>query len=559
MGQNLKKQFLVVSRNIYHTIQTWISYRPRTILFLLLFFFFIQGYSSSYLNSVTGDEFAHFPAGLFYWKTGNFEVYCQNPPLIKLIASFPLLFSDSNLPKRFMGRWGLGKGFMILNKDIYHLLFVRGRTMILLLTILMTWLLFIFASDIFGVRAAIFSVFLLTFSPNIMAYSYLITTDIGASFGILLALYVLWKYLHHSSYKMAVLCGIAFGIAQLTKFSSLILLPAFPILIGLYEVSEEKKIKVTKILSGMIIILLVGVLVINTGYLFHGAFTPMHDYSFHSHGFKAMQSFCPEWLPVPLPKDYMIGLDRQKFESDERPVKAYLFGRLSSKGWWYYYPVAFLFKTPIPILVIFLWVIWLNIIRVVNGKKDFFFIYIMTFIAIYFFFFSISVINLGIRYLLPIYPLILLLSGYLFEKLNHKKIISIAVLSIWLIMNMVMIYPHHLSFYNECAGGPDNGYRFLADSNIDWGQDLIFLKRYMQKHQLDFVYLSHFGLVDPAVYGIQYKSIPSRPTNGTIAISINHLLGIFGWKKDKHSIEWLKNYKSYDKAGHSILIYKITD
>jgi len=557
--KNWKERTWVFFKGILDKIQHWSVERPKTILFILLFLFFIQGYSSSFFNSVTGDEFAHFPAGLFYWKTGNFEVYCQNPPLVKLLASLPLLISPAVLPKRFIGRWGLGYGFMVLNKEIYHLLFVKGRVMILLLAFMMGWLLFCFASEVFGTKAALFSVFLWTFSPNIMGHSYLVTTDIGASFGVLLALYCLWKYLKNPSYKMALLCGMAFGIAQLTKFSLLILIPAFPILMGLYYIFNKKRMHVRKMSFAIIIIFLAGILMINMVYLFHGSFRHMRDYSFRSRLFKNIQSFCPGWLPLPFPKDYIIGIDTQKYESDKRPVKAYLFGRLSSKGWWYYYIVAFLLKTPIPILIIFFWVICINISKLINGKKDYFFIYILTFIAIYFLFFSASVINLGIRYLLPIYPLILLISGYIFENMNKKKVMLVAILSLWLIINMVMIYPNHLSFYNEFAGGPNNGYKFLADSNIDWGQDLISLKGYMQKHHLDFVYLSHFGLVEPTVYGIKYRPLTSHPINGTIAVSVNHLLGIWGWNKTQKSFKWLEDYKLHDKAGYSIFIYKIKD
>jgi len=173
------------------------------------------------------------------------------------------------------------------------------------------------------------------------------------------------------------------------------------------------------------------------------------------------------------------------------------------------------------------------------------------------FFFSSSVINLGIRYILPIYPLIFLLCGYVLKGISSKGKILLFGLLVWLIINTLLIYPHHLSFFNEFAGGPTQGYKYLADSNIDWGQDLIFLKQYLVKHNIDFIYLSHFGLVEPAVYGIDYKPLPPYPILGTVAISVNHLLGISAWKKIGESFKWLRELEPDDRVGYSILIYKI--
>jgi 4-amino-4-deoxy-L-arabinose transferase-like glycosyltransferase len=542
---------------ILKNIGILIDRKPKIILFILLILFFIQSYTCSFQNSVTADEFAHLPAGLLYWKTGDFKIYYQNPPLIKLLASFPLLFSPAELPNNFRGRWGLGYGFMVKNKDIYHLLFVLGRTVIILLSLLMAWLLFRFAAETLGIKAALFSVFLFTFSPNILAHSYLVTTDIGASLGILAALYTLWRYLNNPSPKMLLLCGMVFGFAQLTKFSSLILVPAFPILMILNYFFGIRKLNLSKMIQAILIVFFVGMLIINSCYLFHGSFKASCEYSFRSSFFSSLASFTPEWLPLPFPKDYLLGLDAQKYESDRRPVPVYLFGELSSRGWWHYFLFAFFLKTPIPILILLLWIIMKYIYNLSKRKKDFFFLYVLTFIAMYMLFFSSSVINLGIRYILPIYPLIFLLSGYVIKEIKLKGKILLFALSAWLIINTIFIYPHHLSFFNEFAGGPNNGYKYLADSNIDWGQDLISLKRYLLKNEIDFVYLSHFGLVEPEVYGIKYKPLPPYPIKGTIAISVNHLLGISAWKKTGESFSWLRAFEPDDHAGYSILIYKL--
>jgi hypothetical protein len=318
-----------------------------------------------------------------------------------------------------------------------------------------------------------------------------------------------------------------------------------------------RKVKLYKMLLAIVIIFVIGILIINACYLFNDSFKPKSEYLFRSSFFSSIVSFIPNWLPLPFPKDYLIGLDTQKYESDKCPVPVYLLGNLSSDGWWYYYIIVFLLKTPIPILILFLWSMLIFLYNLSRGKNDFFYIYIFTFIFMYILVFTSSVINLGIRYILPIYPLIFLLCGYAIKEIGLKGKILLFALSLWLLMNTLLIYPHHLSFFNEFAGGPTYGYKYLADSNIDWGQDLISLKQYIVKNKIDCIYLSHFGLVEPSVYGINYKPLPPYPIHGTVAISVNHLLGISAWKKIGDSFKWLRKYRSDDHAGYSILIYKL--
>ena len=119
------------------------------------------------------------------------------------------------------------------NRDRYHALFMFGRTVIFLLSLILAYFLFRFANETLGVKSALFSVFLLSFSPNFLAHSYIVGTDVGVSLAILVALYALWKYLDNPSFKNLLICAGVFGVAQLTKFSALILIPAFPLLMTL--------------------------------------------------------------------------------------------------------------------------------------------------------------------------------------------------------------------------------------------------------------------------------------------------------------------------------------
>ena len=165
-----------------------------------------------------------------------------------------------------------------------------------------------------------------------------------------------------------------------------------------------------------------------------------------------------------------------------------------------------------------------------------------------------SNLQVGIRHLLPIYPLCFVISARsigLFRYRLSKTII--AFFSLWIILGTIMIYPHFLSYFNEIAGGPDNGWRYLRDSNIDWGQDLPALSTYIKENKIDVITLAYFGEDLPKEYGI--KEIPfketehTRPENKVYAISVQGL----------DSVKWAKDYTPDAKMGYSIFVYDFRD
>lgn len=534
---------------------TLVEQRSNTVAVLLLSLFFFQGYTAALNKSVTVDEFAHLPAGLYYLKTKQFDIYHHNPPLVKTLAALPLLFSPAHLPEDIKGRWAFGYAFMMQNTKRYQQLFQAGRTVILMMGVVLALLIFLFAERVFGTKPALLSLFVMAVSPNMLAHANLVTTDVGCALGIFATLFALWEFFQRPSGKMLCICGIVFGMAQLTKFSALVLIPALPLLMGVHWLYGKRNITPVRMLACFAAILTIGIAVINAGYLFKGSFDPIGTYSFRSSFFSSLQRALPSESPLPFPRDYLEGLDAQKYESDVSPVPVYLLGRLSSKGWWYYYPIALMVKTPLPVLILFGWLVGIVFHRRMKMEALYFHVFALTFIALYLFLFSGFVVNLGIRYLLPIFPFVFLLAGSVIHYIDEKQKVLVSVLSVWLAVSALMIYPHHIAYFNEAAGGAGNGHRILADSNLDWGQDLMFLKKYMDRHRLKSVYLSHFGLVEPAIYGIRYQHLPPVPVKGVIAVSVNHLLGISGWKKIEH-LDWLRQRKPDDHAGYSIVIFR---
>jgi hypothetical protein len=189
--------------------------------------------------------------------------------------------------------------------------------------------------------------------------------------------------------------------------------------------------------------------------------------------------------------------------------------------------------------------------------------------------------------LLPIFPFVSISTGKLagyFDRRRWTLGALVAALLLWGVSSSLAVFPHHLSYFSELAGGPDNGYKYLADCNMDWGQDLLFLKRWLNEHpEAKPLRLAYFGSVDPRVVGIEFALPPPAPNGlfrdnisyrrslgphpGWYAISINYLCGISAPAADGqgghrliplHEYEYFQHFRPVAKAGSSVFIYHIS-
>ena len=139
----------------------------------------------------------------------------------------------------------------------------------------------------------------------------------------------------------------------------------------------------------------------------------------------------------------------------------------------------------------------------------------------------------------------------------------------------LIIHPHYLSYFNVAAGGPENGYRILVDSNIDWGQDLLRLKQWMVDARVEEVNLAWFGSADPGYYGVTYRPLPGLgraeffplwwdvpfrkddPEPGVYAISVSNLWELPLRPEEKGVFTWFRQREPDDRVGHSVFIYRV--
>jgi hypothetical protein len=249
---------------------------------------------------------------------------------------------------------------------------------------------------------------------------------------------------------------------------------------------------------------------------------------------------------------------------------AFLWGRYTMWGWWYYFPLVFVLKTPLPLLILLGLAVWLHITRRKEQRPPADYV-LWIFPPLYFGLSAFSTLNLGYRHILPTLPLLTIYTARVVAwpglKSRWGRWGSCVLLG-WLMITSLLIFPHHLSYFNELVGGPSNGYRYLVDSNLDWGQGLKQLEHYLDAQGIDEVWLGYFGTSDPAYYGIHYCSLfasgssrpadgfsPINPAPGWYAISATVLQGAFAPEPDL--FDWFRRHEPAAKVDYSIFVYHV--
>jgi hypothetical protein len=514
----------------------------------------------------TVDEIAHMPAGLSYWEKGTFKLYHHNPPLTKLIASLPVLMSGATTADLYQTKaWnsepprqdGFGEIFAFLNASRYFELFTLSRLVMPMFSLLGGLFIFLWSSQLYGRVAGLLSLAVWCLCPNILAHARLVTGDVaGASMG-LAATYVFWRYLRRPTWLWAIGAGLILGLAQLTKFSLLLLYGYWP-LIWLARILIERDFinwqkRLMRDASQGLVMVAISLFVICAGYGFEGVGKPLGSFEFASASLtrpitpaelakgrpvSANPAVSAAWrfrinrfrstflaaLPSPLPSHFLLGFDDQRLETEALPeiwfdpnaspkaktgYPVYLDGVLRRTGWWYYYLLCMAYKIPEGTwLLIAASLVGMFMIRK-NRNQWFDEAVIMAFPAIVLFAMSaLTDINLGLRYVLPIFPFLYVSIGKVVpwvasKSLRFRKLGS-AFLGISLgltIVQTALIHPSYLANFNWVSGGPGRGSEHLIDSNLDWGQDLVTLRHWVtQNRPGQAVGLAYFGQINPTIF-----------------------------------------------------------
>ncbi len=632
------------------------KYIPWILLGLVLAASFLLMIKSSREESAIMDELAHIPAGYGYVKYLDYRLNPEHPPLLKALSAIPLLFQDLNFPLKSSawqtdvnGQWAIGAQFLYESGNDADKIIQWSRLVPIIFTLLLIIFIYIWSKELIGRWWALLPAFLFALSPTVLAHGHYVTTDMAATLGIFAATYYFVKFLFESSGRHLIFAGLAFGFAQLTKFSTVLLIPFFVFLIIVFILWKAKSeySKLFKILFryliSLILVFIIGYLLV---YLVYFIFTfnyPLEkqkaDTEFiltsFAQGPDPAQETCKLNSDVSLSRrirclaeiniwmsqnkilrpfgEYLLGV-LMVMQRSAGGNTAYFLAEVSAAGWWYYFPVIFVLKEPIPSLILIAIVLILAVRQIVKGFKfqdsrfknkfsdylgtHFAEFSMLVFVVLYWAYSIKSPLNIGIRHILPTMPFIYILAAGAVKKWVGGKIIVgekfrrriigsiinlfkfsfkaalIGVLVIWYFIETLFGAPYFLSYFNQFGGGIDNGYRYVVDSNYDWGQDLKKLKDFVEKNKIEKISVDYFGGGNPQYYlgnKVEYwQSSKGNPRDEGIewlAISINNLQGALGKlhpgqpRNPEDEYQWLKEIKNpYQpdfRAGTSIFLYKL--
>jgi hypothetical protein len=514
-----------------------------TVIGSMLLLFILIGAFSIRDKSKTADENAHYLYGRNIVLKGDATRFDDSKMPITALNALPRKLGR-NLPP--------GKVRSFLQE------FWTARLVTLLFSVFVALVVFIWSRSLYGFVPALFSLTLYLFDPNIIAHSRLVTTDIYAAGMTVFVFFSLWRFAHRRNILNGLLCALALGISVIAKYSAIVLIPLalitllvfdFPLMLESYK-NHQSTILARYLRNYVVylaITLVVSTLVINISFPSGRTFTRFSKYQFKSDFFRSLQQILGlGHLPVPLPYPYLEGLDLVL--NNERTGASYgniyLLGqtRSGSDGFVGYFFIASLLKVPITTQLTYISAFYFYVRDRQRRKKiftdDIFLFVPVLFFSIYYnFFFNAQI---GIRYYLVIFPFLYIFSGYLLKNFNEltitKRMLVFGAM-LYLLLSVFSYYPNFLPYFNEIVWNRYTAYRFLADSNIDWGQNFDELKEYLSVHS-DAVY---------APEGIQ---------EGHIVLSVNQLTGVQG---DPEKYEWLrKHFEPVDAISCTYLIYRIS-
>ncbi len=513
-----------------------------------LLLFYALALSSALAKTPTNDEPAHLLRAFALSQTGDLRFQTGHAPFShRLIGA--LLPSEVDLVD--VGQlplWEEGERLQIASQllwdsglDVDRILFL-ARLPIIWLGLLLGALIASWASSWQGRMATAVSAILFGASPNLIAAASLATTDLAVAATYFATVYAWWRFWRGRKVMWWLLTAICLGMALATKLTAVLLLPVLFLLTFLFL---RRGRPVWRSFVAWLLLLPAAFLVVWLIYDFE--IGSLDDLS----------------LAIPVPT--YVRSWQSVLGHVERGHQAFFWGDLSGKGWWYYFPVAFLIKTPIVTLLLLVVAAGVVIMRRDLWQTA---VFLLLPVAALFGAAIVSHLNIGYRHILPSLPFLLVLAGTavtFFGRWPVTRLLLFLGLA-WYVIGGLRQNPHYLAYFNELAGGTSQGYKYLGDSNLDWGQDLKLLAETMVEQGGSWT-VSYAGVSDPSYYGIPEEALidfdtsgatfaRANPPAGHYAISANHLHGLVA---DADFYDWFRRRSPSTDLGGSILIYNVEE
>lgn len=494
---------------------------------LLLLIFGLQIASTVHQESLTWDEGDHIFAGYMSWKTHDFGFNPEHPPLMKLLGTLPLLALPMHVPpdqhRYFKSESYLDGRDMLFadGTERARMMTFRVRMATGILAIVLGLLVFLAAYEMFGVGAAFVALILLVFEPNVLAHGAFVTTDVGVSCFFFASIYAFYRYCKSPSIGRLLVAGLASGLALATKHSAVLLLPMLVSLIVcevVFRFRDEPRVKRgLKLIGALAAIGAVALVVLWAFYGFRYNARPgdlrldpsLVDYVKPLSPGEARGILQLSKLRI-LPESYLYGLADVRSMANGMP--SYFFGKVYAHGIWYYFPTVLLIKSTIGFLALVL----LAFAAIIAGRfrcwREILFLLVPA--GLYLLVAMTSHLNIGARHILPVWVFLCVFAagGAWAWTASSRRWGYVVVLLLFLhVASSVLVYPNYMAYSNELWGGPSKTYKYLTDSNTDWAQQLVAVKKYTDEHDIKDCWFAYFA--DPflraADYGIPCKPLPT--------------------------------------------------
>jgi hypothetical protein len=473
----------------------------------------------------THDEYWHLPYGLHYWRTGNLRADPINPPLVRVWAAIPLVLHGALLPPSAgtPTPYEIGDSFRESNAVNYRRLFFCGRVMILFVGLSAGITLALWARAWFGGAGGMIAAVLWFGCPTLLANSIVVTHDLPLAAGVVAVLAATAWFRHAPSWKAALVCGVLLGLAQQTKLTAVLLYPLVP-LFWLVLPPGPRAVSLVKAAGQWAAALVLSWVVLAASYGFQDVgLAPTNDAPALSTTAGLRELSCL------LPGPYRLAW--QRVASDLRnPHPVFLNGEWREGGYPTYYLWALAYKLPLGTLLL----MTLGLLAVCRRESSWnnrrMTLALLLVAAGFLVPASRSPNQIGLRYILPAFPCLILLAAQSAAWCDRQRtprmawLVLLATLSVPLALRF---HPHHLTYFNELAGGPIGGRQHLVDSNLDWGQDLYKLMAALNDQTGDEpVSIAYFGSVPPYAAGLAGDPPPQfSPQPGWHAVSVNFVQG----------------------------------
>ena len=538
---------------------------------------------------ITVDELPHIAAGYSYLVRADFRMNREHPPLMKDLAAVPLLFLNLRVPWDGPGwtqadAWDFGRTVMYGSGRSPDKVTRAAKVPMMLFTLGLGWMIYWWTLRTFGSVAALLALFLFTFSPTFLAHGRLVHTDVGAAAGIFVGTVCTVELLQRPTLGGVALCGVALGGALLAKFSTVFLLPVVILLTSFWVIAEPPgagsrlRLLLQRLaLAG--VAFTVAALVIHAVYLHHTWNFPRGAADVFEPGVRTTpaETLAASMLDTRALRPwgyYLVGL-RDAAVRTTGPTSPFFRGRVVTSSSWQYFPVLYLVKEPLALhvltLIALVWAPWWPRRPLFRGgwlRRHFAACAVAIVWIAYWTVAMFVPLQIGVRHVLPTFPLVYVLVGAglaaIAARLRDRRSVwafraVVAVLLTWQALTVLRVHPSYVAYFNEIAGGPEGGAEWATDSNLDWGQDLKRLVRFMNTHGIREIQLDYFGSVPTDEYLLgRYRPIErcSEPQPGWVAVSSFWYAGS-RTRPECDYRRWLTKERLVATIGYSILVFRV--